>query len=173
MDPDSADHTLIARGCERQSLDKLGTLSLSKGKSKIANGARCPNRKSQIANCKWELAMDEDELKRRTKRFALQVMALVGSLPITTVGRAIGGQLVRSGTSVGANYRAACRGRSKAEFSAKLGTVEEEADESSYWMELIIEGKLMKEERVLPLLREANEIAAIMAASRKTMARRR
>jgi four helix bundle protein len=117
--------------------------------------------------------MDEDELKRRTKRFALQVMALVGSLPITTVGRAIGGQLVRSGTSVGANYRAACRGRSKAEFSAKLGTVEEEADESGYWMELIIEGKLMKEERVLPLLREANEIAAIMAASRKTMARRR
>ena len=117
--------------------------------------------------------MDEDELKRRTKRFALQVMALVGSLPITTVGRAIGGQLVRSGTSVGANYRAACRGRSKAEFSAKLGTVEEEADESGYWMELIIVGKLMKEERVLPLLREANEIAAIMAASRKTMARRR
>jgi len=117
--------------------------------------------------------MDEDELKRRTKRFALQVMALVGSLPNTQVGRAIGSQLVRSGTSVGANYRAACRGRSKAEFSAKLGTVEEEADESGYWMELIIEGRLMEEEQVMSLLHEANELAAIMAASRKTMARRR
>jgi len=90
--------------------------------------------------------MDEEELKRRTKRFALQVMVLVDSLPNTQVGRAIGAQLVRSGTSVGANYRAACRGRSKAEFAAKLGTVEEEADESGYWMELIIEGKLMEEE---------------------------
>jgi four helix bundle protein len=118
-----------------------------------------------------ESAMDEDELKRRTKRFALQVMALVGSLPITTVGRAIGGQLVRSGTSVGANYRAACRARSKAEFAAKLGTVEEEADESGYWMELIIEGKLLEEQQVVSLLREACEITAIMAASRKTVAR--
>lgn len=102
--------------------------------------------------------MDEEELKRRTKRFALQVMAPVGSLPNTQIGRAIGGQLVRSGTSVGANYRAACRGRSKAEFSAKLGTVEEEADESGYWMEVIIEGKLMKEEQVVSLLREAREV---------------
>ena len=117
--------------------------------------------------------MDEDELKRRTKRFALQVMALVGSLPNTQVGRAIGAQLVRSGTSVGANYRAACRGRSKAEFAAKLGTVEEEADESGYWMELLIEGKVMEEERVMSLLNEANELTAIMAASRKTMARKR
>jgi len=142
-------------------------------KSQIENGARCPNPKSQIENRKWKDSMDEDELKRRTKRFALQVMALVESLPNTQVGRAVGGQLVRSGTSVGANYRAASRGRSKAEFAAKLGTVEEEADESGYWMELIIEGKLMKEERVMSLLREANEIAAIMAASRKTMARQR
>ena len=117
--------------------------------------------------------MDEEELKRRTKRFALQVMALVESLPKTLVGRAIGNQLVRCGTSVGANYRAACRGRSKAEFAAKLGTVEEEADESGYWMELIIEGKLLEEGQVVPLLQEANEIAAIMAASRKTIARQR
>ena len=117
--------------------------------------------------------MDEDELKQRTRRFALRVMALVESLPKTLVGRAIENQLVRCGTSVGANYRAACRGRSKAEFAAKLGTVEEEADESGYWMELIIEGKLLEEEQVVSLLREANEIAAIMAASRKTMARQR
>ena len=82
--------------------------------------------------------MDEDELKRRTKRFALRVIKLVAALPKTVEGRTIGNQLVRAGTSVGANYRAACRARSKAEFIARLGVVEEEADESEYWMELII-----------------------------------
>jgi len=80
--------------------------------------------------------MDENELKQRTKRFALRVMKLVDVLPKNTVGRAIGGQLMRSGTSVGANYRAVCRARSKAEFIAKVGVVEEEADESAFWMEL-------------------------------------
>ena len=117
--------------------------------------------------------MDETELKQRTKRFALRVMALVESLPRTVTGRTIGNQLVRCGTSVGANYRAACRGRSRAEFVAKLGTVEEEADEASYWMELIIEGKLMDRRRVEPLLQEANELVAIMAASRKSAVSRR
>lgn len=112
--------------------------------------------------------MDENELKRRTKQFALRVMALVESLPRTLLGRAIGNQLVRCGTSVGANYRAACRGRSRAEFVARLGTVEEEADESGNWMELIIEGKLLAARRVIPLLQESEELAAIMAASRKT-----
>ena len=145
-------------------------LQIANCKSKIVNAL---DRKSAIENRKWKDAMDEEELKRRTKRFALQIMALVESLPNTQIGRAIGGQLVRCGTSVGANYRAACRGRSKAEFAAKVGTVEEEADESGYWMELIIEGELIEEKQVLPLLREANEIAAIMAASRKTVALRR
>lgn len=112
--------------------------------------------------------MDENELKRRTKQFALRVMALVESLPRTLLGRAIGSQLARCGTSVGANYRAACRGRSRAEFVARLGTVEEEADESGNWMELIIEGKLLAARRVIPLLQESEELAAIMAASRKT-----
>ena len=112
--------------------------------------------------------MNENELKQRTKRFALRVMKLVDSLPNNAIGRAIGSQLMRCGTSVGANYRAACRGRSKAEFIAKLGIVEEEADESAYWMELIIEGKLLKKEQVESLLDEANEIVAIMAASRKS-----
>lgn len=110
--------------------------------------------------------MNENELKQRTKRFALRVIKLVGALPKNVEGRAIGAQLVRSGTSVGANYRAACRGRSKAEFIAKLGTVEEEADESAYWLELIIDSGLLKEGRVKPLLQEANELTAIMAASR-------
>ena len=112
--------------------------------------------------------MDENELKIRTKQFALRAMKLVGSLPETAVGRTIGTQLVRSATSVGANYRAACRGRSKAEFVAKLGVVVEEADESSYWLELIIEGELLSPKLVEPLLKEANELTAIMVASRKS-----
>ncbi|PYS77815.1 MAG: four helix bundle protein [Acidobacteria bacterium] len=112
--------------------------------------------------------MDEKELKERTKRFSLRVIKLVGALPKTTEGRATGNQLIRSGTSVGANYRAACRGRSKPDFIAKLGIVEEEADESAFWMELIIESNIMKKELVEPLLQEANELVAIMTASRKS-----
>ena len=117
--------------------------------------------------------MDEQELKNRTKQFSLRVIKLVAALPNTTVGRAIGSQLVRSGTSVGANYRAACRGRSKAEFVAKLGTVEEEADESAFWMELIVGGGLMKEDLVPGLHKEAEELTAIMAASRISASRNR
>jgi len=117
--------------------------------------------------------MDEQELKDRTKQFSLRVIKLVAVLPKTVTGKAIGGQLVRSGTSVGANYRAACRGRSKAEFIAKLGSVEEEADESAFWMEIIVEGGLMKEELVADLHREAGELTAIMAASRISASRNR
>ncbi len=116
--------------------------------------------------------MNEAELKQRTKKFALRVLRLVAALPRTTEGRAIGGQLVRSGTSVGANYRAACRGRSKAEFVSKLATVEEEADESAYWMELIVEAGLLDAGRVAALLKEATELTAIMAASRISSSRR-
>src|SRR5205809_6011037 len=105
--------------------------------------------------------MDSDDLKKRTKQFALRILKLVAALPNTIQGRAIGGQLVRSGTSVGSNYRAACRGRSKAEFVAKLGIVEEEADESAFWMELIIEDELLKPQLVQPLLDEANELTKI------------
>lgn len=112
--------------------------------------------------------MNDSELKTRTKRFALRVMKLVGALPMNAVGKAIGSQLIRSATSVGANYRSACRGRSKAEFAAKLSIVIEEADESCYWLELIIEGELLPKERVDELLDEANQITAIMVASRKT-----
>jgi len=110
--------------------------------------------------------MTEKELLQRTKNFALRVIKLVNALPNNTAGKTIGNQLIRSGTSVAANYRAACRGRSKAEFIAKLGTVEEEADESCLWMELIIESELMEEKLVESLLKEANEITAIMAASK-------
>jgi four helix bundle protein len=110
--------------------------------------------------------MTERELLQRTKNFALRIINLVNALPKNTAGRTIGNQLIRSGTSVAANYRAACRGRSKAEFVAKLGIVEEEADESCLWLELIIESGLMEEKMVAGLLKEANEITAIMAASK-------
>ncbi len=112
--------------------------------------------------------MDEQELKKRTQQFGLRVMKLVGALPENVVGRAIGSQLIRSGTAVGANYRSACRGRSKAEFIAKLGVVVEEADESGYWLELVIEGELLPSNLIEPLLQEANELTAIMVASRKS-----
>ena len=110
--------------------------------------------------------MTEKDFLQRTKNFALRVIKLVNALPNNTAGRTIGNQLIRSGTSVAANYRAACRGRSKAEFIAKLGTVEEEADESAFWMELIIESKLMDENLVKNLWQESVEIIKIMASSK-------
>jgi four helix bundle protein len=109
--------------------------------------------------------MNTQELKNRTKAFALRVMNLVEALPKSITGRAIANQLIRSGTSVAANYRAACRARSKAEFISKVGTVEEEADESALWMELIIEDKLLPEKKVRSLHTEASELVAIMASS--------
>jgi four helix bundle protein len=120
----------------------------------------------QFASC--DLKMTERELIERTKRFALRVIKLAGALPRTIERRSIAGQLMRSGTSVAANYRAACRARSKPEFIAKLGTVEEEADESAFWLELIIEAGLLSEGKIRPLLDEANEIVAMMASSKKT-----
>jgi four helix bundle protein len=112
--------------------------------------------------------MDAEELKQRTKRFALRILKLAAALPNNTQGRVVGGQLIRAGTSVASNYRAACKGRSKAEFIAKLGVVEEEADESAFWLELIVEGSLLKPKLVQPLLNEANELTRIMASSRIT-----
>ena len=109
--------------------------------------------------------MDAQELKDRTKKFALRVMHLVDALPDTPKGRAVASQLVRSGMSVAANYRAAGRGRSHAEFISKIGVAEEEADETVPWLELIVEDKLLPEKKIAPLLKEANEITAIMAAS--------
>ena len=112
--------------------------------------------------------MNEREMIARTKQFALRIMKLVGALPKSIQGRAIASQVMRSGTSVAANYRAACRSRSKAEFIAKLGTVEEEADETAFWLELIIEGSFLTATQIQPLLIEAGEIVAITAASKKT-----
>src|SRR5262245_4366241 len=115
--------------------------------------------------------MDKDELRRRTKEFALRTMKLVDALPRSRSANAVANQLVRSGTSIASNYRAACRARSRAEFIAKIGVVEEEADESAFWLELVIEHNLMLEAMVRPLLKEADELTAIMAASRISASR--
>jgi len=117
--------------------------------------------------------VDKQQLQRRTKQFALRIFKLVDALPRTSAGRAIANQFVRSATSVGANYRAACRTRSRAEFAAKLGTVLEEADESLYWLELIRDGELMPDSKISLLLKEANELTAILAAGRKSAASNR
>ena len=116
--------------------------------------------------------MTPDELKDRTKQFGLRVIRLVESLPNTKTAAMIGGQLLRCGTSVGANYRAACRGRSRAEFIAKLGTVEEESDESAYWLEMLVEARIVKIGSVAGLHAEADELTAIMAKSRQTARRK-
>jgi four helix bundle protein len=115
--------------------------------------------------------MTERELLERTKQFALRIFRLVGALPQTIQGRAVAAQLIRSGTSVAANYRAACKARSKPEFVANLGVVEEEADETAFWLELIIETELLPAAKVKPLLTEASEIVAIMASSKETAAK--
>ena len=115
--------------------------------------------------------MSKGELLTRTKSFSLRILTLVDHLPRTMSGRAIGNQLVRCGTSVGANYRAACRSRSRAEFAAKLGIVAEEADETVYWLELLRDGKLLSEEEVSETLREANELTAIFTTGRRSSSR--
>jgi four helix bundle protein len=112
--------------------------------------------------------MDEAELKQRTKRFALRVIKLVESLPKSTAADVPGRQVARSGAYVGANYRSACRGRSKAEFASKIGICAEEADETVYWLELIQEAALVRPKLLEELLREANELAAIFIASSRT-----
>ncbi len=112
--------------------------------------------------------MNEDVLKHRTKQFALRTIRLVNSLPATAAARTISNQLLRSATSVGANYRSACRGRSKPDFIAKAGVALEEADESLYWMELLAESKIVPAEKLQDLMKEANELVAIFTASIKT-----
>ncbi|MFI5387070.1 MAG: four helix bundle protein [Fimbriimonadales bacterium] len=113
--------------------------------------------------------MTEQQLKDRTKKLALQIIEFVEELPRTRAGEVLGRQLLRSGTSVGANYRAACRGRSDTEMVAKLGIVEEEADESQYWIELLDEKGYSDKKITGDLWRELDEVIAIVVKSRKTI----
>jgi four helix bundle protein len=117
--------------------------------------------------------MKEDDLRKRTKAFAVRVINLAQALPENPIGRVIRNQLLRCGTSVGANCRAAKRAKSRADFISKMGTVEEETDESMYWMELIIEAELMEEELLAELYREAGEILAMVVSSIKTAKKRK
>ena len=113
--------------------------------------------------------MNEQQFKDRTKCVALRLIRVVESLPSTKIAEVIGRQLLRSGTSVGANYRAACRGKSAADVLAKLAIVEEEADECMYWLELLIELQLLPEARLAELMDELNQIVAMIVASQKTL----
>lgn len=112
--------------------------------------------------------MNPNEMKNRTKTYALTIIKLVQGLPNTPTVRVIGNQLLRSGTSVGANYRASCRAKSQADFIAKMGIVEEEADESIYWMELLVESGIVNSTAVAELCNEGNQIVAMIVSSINT-----
>lgn len=112
--------------------------------------------------------MDQDELKKRTKAFAVRIVKMTEALPHKRAADIVARQLLRSATSVGANYRAACRARSHREFTARMGVVEEEADESLYWLELLVDADLMPESQLGALLQEAHELTAIFTSSSQT-----
>ena len=115
--------------------------------------------------------MKAAELKDRTKKFAVAVMKLVEALPRTSTGRTVAGPLMRCGTAVGATYRAACRARSRYEFTCRIAAVEEAADESCYWFEIILEAGLLPQAKVEPLLTEGQHLKKIFTKSRKTAVR--
>lgn len=115
--------------------------------------------------------MTPEELKARTKDFALRIIRLAGGLPRNLIAEVIGRQILRSGTSVGANYRSALRARSRSEFTAKLAVAREEADETLYWLELLAESGLVRADRLKALAEEANQLVAIFTAARKSTAR--
>ncbi|MEW5766212.1 MAG: four helix bundle protein [bacterium] len=117
--------------------------------------------------------MDQEELRRRTKRFALRIIKLVTVLPKTREADVVGRQVLKCGTSVGANYREATRARSKADFISKIGIVEQEADETLYWLELLAESNIMDPTRLDALITEARELLAIFVSSGKTAKKER
>lgn len=112
--------------------------------------------------------VDSKDLKHRTKRFAVEVIRIVDKLPRSISSEVVARQLVKAATSVGANYRAACRGRSSAEFIAKMQIVLEEADESMYWLELMLELEMLESTTLHDLIREADELTAIFVTALKT-----
>lgn len=112
--------------------------------------------------------MNKSDLKKRTKLFGLRVIRLVEALPKTQTAKTIGRQFLRSGISVGANYRSACMGRSKANFISRVGTSLEEADKCLYWMELLQEAGILPAEKLKILMKEADELAAIFSTSIKS-----
>jgi four helix bundle protein len=114
------------------------------------------------------MGMEKNDLKERTKSFALKVIKVVEMLPKGRTADILGRQLLSAGTSVGANYRSACRAKSTADFISKMGIVEEEADETVYWMDLLVEAGLVPKDDLISLLDEADQILAITVSSIKT-----
>ena len=135
------------------------------GMIRMRNGS---NADCGVRNAELREGMEQKDLKQRTKEFALRIIRLVEALPKGRTADVIGRQLLRSGTSVGANYRAACRAKSSADFISKMGTVEEETDESLFWMELLIEAGIVESGKLESLMKEADEILAITVSSIKT-----
>ena len=131
-------------------------MRIEAGKCSRSTGARTAPRKTEH--------MNPNDMKQRTKAFALRIIKAVEALPRARTGEVLGKQLLRCGTSVGANYRTACRARSSADFIAKMGIVEEEADETIYWMELLVEAGLVKAAKLKMLMQEADELVAIAVA---------
>jgi len=116
--------------------------------------------------------MTPEELRSRTKSFAVRIVKVYRSLPRTTDAQVMGKQLLRCGTSVAANYRASCRARSRAEFAARIGIVVEEADETGFWLEMLSDTNIVKAERLKDLLQESRELTAIFSATRQSVRRR-
>lgn len=129
------------------------------------NIAESENRKPRMQK---GTTMDCENLKLRTRQFALAIINAVENLPKDQTSRILGGQLLRSATSVGANYRAVCRAKSTADFISKFGTVEEEADESGYWLDLLVHARKLNQKTAAPLIQEADELTAIAVASINT-----
>lgn len=133
--------------------------------------AECGLRNEEHCNPQWKrsaMTMNRDEMQERTKSFAIAIIQLVEGLAKSRTGDVVGRQLLRCGTSVGASYRAACRARLQADFISKMGIVEEEADESIYWIEILVKAALVKKEDVVALLDEANQLVAITVSSIRT-----
>jgi four helix bundle protein len=116
---------------------------------------------------------EQTDLRVRTKRFALRILKLYGSLPATVEAQVLGKQVLRSGTSVGAHYREACRSRSVAEFISKIEGALQELDETTYWLELLVEGQVVTAKKLAALLKEADELTAILVSSVRTAKARR
>ncbi len=141
---------------------------IKKNKCRMEN----ENPKSEFGAESVGLNMVQGDLKNRTKRFALEIIKVTESLPKGRTAEIVARQLLRAGTSAGANYRSACRARSTADFISKMGIVEEELDESSYWMELLVESEILKPATVESLLKETDELLSITVASINTAKRR-
>jgi len=119
------------------------------------------------------MASQQQDLRDRTKKFAVRIVSVYRALPFKTDAQVLGKQLIRSGTGVAANYRAACRSRSKAEWIAKIGIVVEEADEGVFWLEMLSECNIVQQKKLEPLMAEAHELSAVLTASQFTARRNR